>query len=144
MSEEDRLGSLCMSIPRHDRRSIAFRHTNKRAYDRNEIILDVADDALDVHPKVKCDLIVATARCVQLSGNGSDAIAQFCFDIEMDIFSVDAKLKRSGADVRPNRFKSGDDGLHVLLGNDMLLGKHAAMGDASSDVFFEELLVERN
>src|ERR1700738_1482768 len=98
MWEENRLGALQMGVARHHHIDMLFREVEQGALQRAKARNDLDNLRAYVKAQIERDLIVATARGVELGASRTDSFRQGRFDIHVHVFEGRVPLKFSSVD----------------------------------------------
>ena len=98
---------------------------------------------LEPEPHVRRDLVVATARSVELRGGGH-ALGERLLDVHVDVLEFRVPRKFSRGDGREDRIEAAVDRIAFLPRDEADVREHGGVGLAAGDVERREAAVERD
>jgi hypothetical protein len=97
-----------------------------------------------IEPKIKSNLIIATAAGMQLSPKGTNELREPSFNAHVDIFVLHIPLVSSSSDVFSNAMQASDDCLAFTGRQDLGSLQGLAMGHTAFDIVFVEATIKSN
>ena len=144
MGKEHRLGTLKMSVARHDSIFIFLGLMRNGLHQGKGQSMDSVKLLSCIEPGVQSHLIISAPGCVEHLSIFPDSLYQLSLHKGVDVFSLFADDQSSFLRVLQYGLQAFDYVFSLLLGNDGAFSKHSGMGYASCDVFPIHFPVEEN
>jgi len=142
VGEQDGLGHLEMGVAGHYHAQVLFRLKQERVRQEIQVPYNLRNLVTQVEADINSHLIVSGTARVEPFSRLADGRRQPRLDVHVDVFQGNGEVEFSCLDARQDLFQSGNDGVHVGHGYDLLSPQHPGMGDGTPDVLAVQALVE--
>jgi hypothetical protein len=134
MRQQHRLRPLLVGVARHHEVDVLARQSRDSFPHLVERDPEIADDFLEIHPRVEHDLIVATARGVQAASSRADDLGKPPLDGGVDVLVGREKTEAVAEEFLADLAEAVEDLVGVFLGNDALAREHLAVRLAAAQI----------
>ena len=135
MREQDRLCALQMRVARHDDVAVLFSSLHQGLLELDQEVGNGSDFPANIEVRIEGYLIVAAPPRMKAFSRFANGIGKSLFNIHMNIFEFDRKIKIPVLDLLENNLQAFYDGVLIRFRNDAFLGQHRRMGDAAANIF---------
>ena len=135
VAEEDRLSPLQVRISRHDDVAVLFSSLHQGLLELDQEVGNGSDFPANIEVRIEGHLIVAAPPRMKAFSRFANGIGKSLFNIHMNIFEFDRKVKIPVFDLLENNLQAFYDGVLIRFRNDAFFGQHRRMGDAAANIF---------
>ncbi len=144
MGRNHRLGSLQVSVGRHDDVQVGVTTGHERTLKIGQLPVQAIDRVPRPKPQVGRNLVVATSRRVQLAADIAQSIDECLFDVHMDIFEFLPQGQVAAVQQLPDLAQRRLNLLALVATQETHVGEHSSMGNRTGDVVGVQPVVETN